>query len=70
MEGLADPKPAGVEGHHDRPVLEISDGGEEANDLLLTEDLREPPPRLVVGNGALDVPVLLEGHQVEKSEGR
>src|SRR5205085_2096014 len=69
MERLTDAKPARVEGHHDRPVFEIADGGEESNELLLTEDLGEPPSGLVVRNAAFDVPVSVEGHQVEESEG-
>ncbi len=65
---LGDPQPGGIGGHDDRAVLEVSDGGEEASQLVAAKDDREGA-WLLDGRAADGGVVAAQSLAIEKSQG-
>ena len=64
---LGDPQPGGIGGHEQRAVLEVLDGGEEADQFVGAEDDREGAGLLDRGEAGGDV-VAAQGLAVEESQ--
>src|SRR5947209_18551977 len=69
MDSLGDAQAGGVAGCQNRPMLGAAYAVQKVEDLLRTQNHRQPLRLLRRRNGVVEAPVLLEGNLVEKSQG-